>query len=337
MLNARVRNDWDYPPLPIYQQDHPREDAKRRVDQRVAGFKFADRGALEPPSDFSPAEWRERSSSDEDATSEEHAVTEGSGPRRPACTKCKLSKSSRGTRRRTSSRSGSGEEAVTQCLPRCRARRQRWQAALHEEMAWNTGLAHWLERRDLWSGAKSRAQVEMLESATRPASNDPTIEAVESDESPRSSTSSKSTTPTAAGSSSTTLDSTAAPLVTLMAIQTHTPPVDVLVPLAPPMLPNHPVRLRITPATYPEIYSKIIVTGRTPSVPINLQAVISALVQGWKDNDEWPPKQTALEDSIGRKRASRGEHSIRNSVRAVGRVLRITGNHDAVTIEKDQI
>lgn len=86
------------------------------------------------------------------------------------------------------------------------------------------------------------------------------------------------------------------------------------------MLPNHPIRRRITPALYPEIYSKIIVSGRTPSVPINLLTLTRALVQGWKDDGEWPPKQGPVEKSIGRRKGT-GESVVR---RAVGKVLRIT-------------
>lgn len=77
---------------------------------------------------------------------------------------------------------------------------------------------------------------------------------------------------------------------------------------------------------YPEIYTKIILQSRTPSVPINLQALVNALVQGWKDDGEWPPKSAPLEKSIGRKKGS--QHGLREGVKAVGRVLRITGGHD---------
>jgi len=92
------------------------------------------------------------------------------------------------------------------------------------------------------------------------------------------------------------------------------------------MLPNHPIRRRISPDLYPEIYNKIILSGRTPSVPINLLVFTRALVQGWKDDGEWPPKQQPVERSIGRKKGSHGESSIKSGVKAVGRVLRITGS-----------
>jgi hypothetical protein len=128
--------------------------------------------------------------------------------------------------------------------------------------------------------------------------------------------------------------------------QTGQPPpickdASLLIPLAPPLLPStHPVRARITPASYPEIYSKIILQSRTPSVPINLRTLLAALVAGWKADDEWPPKPSAtalLEKSIGRKKATApsrtpnraqrrdGEgEGLRHGVKAaVGRVLRL--------------
>lgn len=34
----------------------------------------------------------------------------------------------------------------------------------------------------------------------------------------------------------------------------------------------------------------MVTQGITPAVPINLSDVVRALVQGWKDNGDWPPK-----------------------------------------------
>ncbi|KAL2036435.1 hypothetical protein N7G274_010836 [Stereocaulon virgatum] len=59
------------------------------------------------------------------------------------------------------------------------------------------------------------------------------------------------------------------------------------VPLAPPLLPT---RASILPATYSTLYTKIILQSTTPNIPINLSTVVSALVQGWKKDGEWPPK-----------------------------------------------
>ena len=77
---------------------------------------------------------------------------------------------------------------------------------------------------------------------------------------------------------------------------------ETLIPIPPPLLANNPIRLSITPKIYPEIYSKVVSSARTPSVPINLSDMTRALVQGWKDSGEWPPKPGPLDPLAGRKR-----------------------------------
>ncbi|KAF2090362.1 hypothetical protein K490DRAFT_35701 [Saccharata proteae CBS 121410] len=75
-----------------------------------------------------------------------------------------------------------------------------------------------------------------------------------------------------------------------------------LVPLAAPLLAQNPIRQSITPRVYPDIYSKIVVASQTPKVPINLADMTRALVQGWKDDGEWPPRPAPLDPLMGRKR-----------------------------------
>ena len=76
------------------------------------------------------------------------------------------------------------------------------------------------------------------------------------------------------------------------------------IPLTMPLLPpDDPSRSQMNNTrAYSAIYSKIIVQGLTPNVPINLQTMTSALVQGWKEDGEWPPKNTEPEPSIRRPR-----------------------------------
>src|SRR5438477_12076202 len=65
------------------------------------------------------------------------------------------------------------------------------------------------------------------------------------------------------------------------------------IPLPPPIIPvAHPLRGLIHPGTYSGIYSRVTIQGTTPAVPINLADMTRVLVQGWKDNGEWPPKGT---------------------------------------------
>ncbi|KAK8200471.1 hypothetical protein IWZ00DRAFT_535703 [Phyllosticta capitalensis] len=61
-------------------------------------------------------------------------------------------------------------------------------------------------------------------------------------------------------------------------------------PVAPRLLAHNPIRDSITPRSYPDIYSKIVLQSQTPKVPINLRDMTTALVQGWKADGEWPPK-----------------------------------------------
>lgn len=64
-----------------------------------------------------------------------------------------------------------------------------------------------------------------------------------------------------------------------------------LIPVVPSMIATtNPIRASITPAMYPSIYSKVVVQGLTPTVPINLADVTKAMVQGWKADGQWPPK-----------------------------------------------
>ncbi|KAF1351389.1 hypothetical protein BDV97DRAFT_293934 [Delphinella strobiligena] len=122
-------------------------------------------------------------------------------------------------------------------------------------------------------------------------------------------------------------------------LQVRTKDAGVHLPIAPRLLPDHPVRARITSSTYSEIYTKVIIGGRTPTVPINLQDCTNALVHGWKEEGNWPPKTTDAEPSVTRKKegntatstatatGSPGRHPhLRAGVHAVTKVLRgVTG------------
>jgi hypothetical protein len=64
--------------------------------------------------------------------------------------------------------------------------------------------------------------------------------------------------------------------------------------VAPPFISDeNPVRATINPAIYPSIYSKVVVQGMTPTVPVNLAHLTKAMVQGWKSDGQWPPKPAA--------------------------------------------
>lgn len=155
-------------------------------------------------------------------------------------------------------------------LSRKRKRKRR----LKEEMEWNDGLRTYVERRDAWAGARTRPK-------TPPPPPPPAFESPYSQQAP----------PITNGT-------------------TPTPSPRTLVPVAPPILPpTHPIRATVQPATYPQIYSKIIIQGLAPTVPINLKDVVSSLVIGWKKDGEWPPKSDAEKASLAQAAAALGEGS----------------------------
>lgn len=105
-----------------------------------------------------------------------------------------------------------------------------------------------------------------------------------------------------------------------------------LIPVAPPFISSaNPVRATITPSIYPSIYTKVVVQGMTPTIPVNLADLTKAMVQGWKADGQWPPKPAVssivLEDnaSVPKKAdspadgapQSRRKNSITNAMRKV--------------------
>lgn len=323
MLKERVRNDWNYPPLPAYQTPTRSKGLEANAEPRIAGFKFHatshnERETLVTDLDFEPTEWRERDySSEEDDENQSESEVRSSEAK-------KLS-TSNGSHKKGLFRFEGPDSVGNQIEERKMLKKRKRQQALDEEVEWNDGLAHWLARRDAWCAARTSAQVQMYESKRQVAAES-TAAMSSTSASPRTSTSTASSTPVSAAASSPSTTPDIAPSPATLPTQPSAPPSDILIPLAPTMLPNHPIRKRISPDLYPEIYSKIIISGRTPSVPINLFVFTRALVQGWKDEGEWPPKQQPVERSIGRKKGSHGESSLKSGVKAVGRVLRITGS-----------
>ncbi|KAI2692042.1 hypothetical protein LCP963914a_136 [Penicillium roqueforti] len=102
-----------------------------------------------------------------------------------------------------------------------------------------------------------------------------------------------------------------------------------LCPVAPPFISNdNPIRATINPAIYPSIYTKVVVQGMTPTVPVNLAHLTKAMVQGWKADGQWPPKPAvtsivlADDASVPKKTTedappARRKNSITNAVKKV--------------------
>ena len=220
-------------------------------------------------------------------------------------------------------------------------RKRKRRAALEEEKSWNEGVAIFEARRDAWTGARSGAHDPAI--ASYPAR--PSRSSLDSP-SPPSSSSRKTSSPSNEASSpevSTNGDRRPAfnpsdpetfhlPSRPNLSSNSHQQPT--LVPLVDPILPpTHPVRATINPSSYPQIYTEVVINLRSPSVPINLADMIKACVRGWIDDGEWPPKGSALEPTIAKRRRLGGDGlghgNLRRSVEGVKRILKISGSPSA--------
>lgn len=307
MLQGRVRTDWDYPALPQYQENKPRQ---QNEESKVAGFKFH-----APRSDehFEPLEWRERDYASSDADSEED-------DNEIAAVKAGSEKSIFSGSQKSKDIVSIAEDISNRRLARKRKRKE----LLEEEMLWNDGLNHWTIRRDAWCVAKTAEQVLELESRQGEEAKADSASATASvGSTPRTSTSSAAS----AQAASTSTTATSPDANTSLAGMSVAPPSHMLVPVMAKILPNHPIRKKMSPNMYPEIYSKLIVQARTPSVPINLSNMIWALVQGWIDDGEWPPKPGPIEKSLTKKK---GHGGVKDGVKSFARILRITSSDNTV-------
>jgi hypothetical protein len=192
------------------------------------------------------------------------------------------------------------------------ARRRRRRERLEEEMQQNEGLRIWVHRRDMWTGATS---VKKYGTGPRTNSSTPAVEVQ-----PREEVTPVDTEP--------------------QSLDSMLPETFDVVPIAPRLLDSNPIRASITPKAYSDIFQKIVVSSRTPSVPINLADMTKALVQGWKDTDEWPPRAGLLDPLIGKKRGITGaavnghqggfmdrHPHLEKGVDSVKRILHLNGSH----------
>jgi hypothetical protein len=212
-------------------------------------------------------------------------------------------------------------DAIGDAVARAReTRRRRRRERLEEEMGVNEGLRIWVERRDAWTGARSvRKYAERRHGRIRAlAGGDMGAVRLDDDGSPT----------TAAAAAAAGVDGEAEPMdvdADEGAGADALPSKDT-VPVAPPLLPSNPIRASITPKTYPDLYAKIVASSRTPSVPINLADMTKALVQGWKDANEWPPKIGVVDPLAGRRK---GAGATGKALGGLGGVLGGHGGHGA--------
>lgn len=182
-------------------------------------------------------------------------------------------------------------------------RKRKRQHLLEEELTWNEGLRTWSERRDAWTGAvkqKPRSHLPHSSRSHEKESRHHKSRLSQSMTHQRNASGSTdgswplSPSSTVAGESSSidsTADGTSAPNDPNNPFSEQGP----WLPIYPPLIPEEDsVRLRIRPAAYTTIYSKIVVQSLSPNVPIPLTHMIPALVEGWKSEGNWPPPPSAL-------------------------------------------
>ncbi|KAF2096377.1 hypothetical protein NA57DRAFT_77983 [Rhizodiscina lignyota] len=163
-------------------------------------------------------------------------------------------------------------------------RKRRRKDRLEEEMSWNEGLRCFVERRNGWTGARRRSDVPSAHSATGGHK-----EGAKADEAELP-----------GGSVDRELNGHK---------EEELPETDPLLPIPPPLIdPSNPLRAAIDPRHYSDIYTKIVHSSRTPTTPINLVDMTRSLVQGWKENGEWPPKVAAIEPAIAGRRLKKSQN-----------------------------
>lgn len=297
LFKENIRTDWDFPPLPAYRTE---KSATARPQQSVGGFKIHQSTPPDVLEQIIPevVDWRERYYGDSDSDVDEAEAA-----------------TSRGKSKAEPSYLFEGPDSVGEQLSdRALMRKRKRQKLLAEEMTWNDGLQHFISRRDLWTGAKTTSQIQLMRSSKSAVSSAAEAYNASVSSSPRSSTSMQSDlTHTSRPSTATTSPDPAA-----LSMKEQLPALDLMMPVMSQLLTAHPVRKKIGPSMYSEIYAKIILQARTAAVPINLLSLTRALVHGWKADGEWPPRPSAPEPSITRKKA----HNIKQ---AVTRVLKISG------------
>ncbi|KIW06265.1 uncharacterized protein PV09_02737 [Verruconis gallopava] len=196
------------------------------------------------------------------------------------------------------------------------ARRKRRKKELQEELQYNPGLCFFLRRRNAWTGAVPKTRIKHAAEVPQH------LPATSSDSSPIGTPLSVSSVPAenATGSMEGVENTSTSHTDSITSISPWIPPshapifqppkdpdslIDVLIPLAPPLIPpSNPVRMSLTSRSQSELYGKIVRDSRTPAIPINLADMTRIIVQGWKDEGNWPPRGTAPEPSIASKRGA---------------------------------
>lgn len=246
-------------------------------------------------------------------------------------------------------------------------RRRKRRAELEDEMRWNPGLRLFMDRRDAWTGARKRRALQappgtkpgdrakihdVLSGSSVSQRHVPALsKSITNGSHPpsggdavRTETGISDQTKEETSHSSTSSVQPPSELLEELSISPRsetdllTEDVDdsddSIVPVMEPFLQSNPIRSSITPALYTSIYSKVIVQGLTPAVPINLADVTKAMVAGWKADGQWPPKPSIPvpgSDVPVRKKAHQAHANSEMANGKLGRKGSISGHGSGVT------
>ena len=201
-------------------------------------------------------------------------------------------------------------------------RRRKRRRLIRDEIQWNDGLRTWTLQRDAWTRAVRERPRQSITRNRRSR----LLGKAHADIEDRKASDSTEMSVDWPLSSHTPLQDSNPSLISSPATSDPSVSADespVVLPVYAPLLPpSNPVRASIKPSMYTAIYSKVVVQGLTPTVPIPLPHMVAALVQGWKAEGNWPPKGGTPSTSI----INEGPVSRRH---AHSHMLRFRRAHDA--------
>ncbi|KAL1647365.1 hypothetical protein SLS58_002693 [Diplodia intermedia] len=322
-LAERVRNDWDWPPLPanIPPTEHAAAAAAAADADYATGAsedelrgvtEFRERyyGSTDDDNDDAPSDEEEDEAAA--AAGQDTITTElGSAERQ----KQQQQQAADGKEYRFDSPEHVGPRVAEERAARRKRRRRR---ALEEEMRWNEGMAVFVRRRDRWTGAASVRKYARRRSRTSAEMEPEEVEArntvvrmleetavVEEKEEvveeggdsgvehgrfgeggenvPAPNDEGAAVTGGEEGEKVQVLEGGEQEGNGKVVRRTSKINIDIpaseepLVPLAPPLLPHNSIRQSVTSKVYSDIYAKIVISGQTPKVPINLSHMTRAL------------------------------------------------------------
>jgi len=208
-------------------------------------------------------------------------------------------------------------------------RKTRKHKALEEELQYNEGLCFFLHRRNAWTGAMTETEIETQRSLQDQAALNSPHRALSTSSDSSDTAPSPDSLPNASGDNPDNTTFTLPATITAYhsdPFQSPTNPesiTDVLIPACTPIIsPSNPIRASMMSRPHSELYEKVVRDNRSPAIPINLAHMTNVIVQGWKDEGNWPPKNGLPEPSIAMRRDGGGGVMVRMVRKETGTVHR---------------